>query len=479
MTPLSFTFSRRNFLKSTGAAFIVAGSFPLAGQAQQNGAINPLRIPAQLEGRNEGGVQVYDLTMRKGISTFFEGYETETLGLNGDYLGPTLRMRDGETVRINVTNTIGETSTLHWHGMHLPAKMDGGPHQPIRDGETWSPEFTVKQKAAALWYHSHQMEKTAEHVWRGLAGMVWIDDAESDAIELPKTYGTDDLPLVLHDRRFASDGSMEYRAGMREMMMGMIGNVPLANGTVDPYFDATTEKLRLRILNGSNATFYYLGLDNDQPFTQVASDGGFLETPVEMTRLLLGPAERAEIVIDLEPGQVISLRNISNALPFRFLEIRAAETLAPSPAIPARLTDIEWLKPEDAVVTRRFDMETRMGGMMGGGNAHTINGKVMDMMRIDETVKMGDTEIWEIRNISGMPHVWHMHDVQFQILDRNGKPPLANEMARKDAVTLRGGEVVRLIMRFEDYADPDTPFMYHCHILEHEDAGMMGQFVVV
>lgn len=476
-TPVS-EFTRRNFLKTTSAAFVLAGAFPLAVSAQQSGATNPLKIPAQDAGRDEGGVRVYDLTMQKGVTTFFEGYKTATLGLNGDYLGPTLRMRDGETVRINVTNTIGETSTLHWHGMHLPAKMDGGPHQTIPNGTTWSPEFTVKQKAAALWYHSHQMEKTAEHVWRGLAGMVWVDDAESDAIELPKTYGTDDLPLVLQDRRFDSNGGMEYNAGMRDMMMGMVGNVALTNGTVDPYFEATTEKVRLRILNGSNASFYYLGLDNDQPFTQVASDGGFLEAPVEMTRLLLGPAERAEIVVDLTPGQVVSLRNISNASGFRFLEIRAAETLTPSPAIPARLTSIEWLDPKDAAVTRRFDMETRMGGMMGG-NSHTINGKVMDIKRIDETVKKGDTEIWEIRNVAGMPHVWHMHDVQFQILDRNGKPPAANERARKDAVTLRGGEVVRLIMRFEDYADPDSPFMFHCHILEHEDAGMMGQFVVV
>ncbi len=475
-TPLS---TRRNFLKTTAATALLAGGFPLMSLAQEQ-AVNALKIPALDTGRLENGTRVYDLTMQKSTTEFYKGYQTPTFGLNGSYLGPTLRMKDGEPVRINVTNTLGEPSTLHWHGMHLPAKMDGGPHQIIRDGETWSPEFGVRQKAATLWYHAHLMGKTAEHVWHGLAGQVWIDDAESEALALPRSYGVDDIPLVLQDRNFTRSGDMPYTAGRRDMMMGLFGNTPLTNGTLAAYFDATTDKLRLRLHNASNASFYYLGFDNDQPFLQIASDGGLLETPVEMNRLLLGPAERGEIVVDLKAGQKITLRNFSNGQPFAFLEIRAADTLTASPAVPQKLAQIAWLDPKDAVKTRRFDMETRMGpGMMFGGGMHTINGKSMDINRIDETVQRDTTEIWEIRNVANMPHVWHMHDVQFQILNRNGKPPAANERARKDTVTLRGGEVVRLIMRFEDYADPDSPFMYHCHILEHEDAGMMGQFVVV
>jgi len=479
MRSIPSNFSRRNFLKTTTAATILAG-FPLTVRAQSSEAVNALNIPPQDVGRLEDGVRIYDLTMQNGLNRFFDGYETVTSGINGAYLGPTLRMQDGETVRLNVSNTLGEPSTLHWHGMHLPAKMDGGPHQIVKDGETWSPEFVIKQKAASLWYHPHLMGKTAEHVWRGMAGMIWINDAETEGLDLPVEYGVDDIPLVLQDRNFDRNAQMEYAPSRHNMMMGMTGATPLANGTVAPYFDVTTTRLRLRILNGSNASFYYLGLDNDQVFHQIASDGGLLEMPVEMTRLLLGPAERAEIVVDLTAGQVVNLMNYAGATAFSFVELRGADSMNGSADLPAKLTDIAWINPADAVKTRRFDMETTMGmGSMLGGNMHTINGVAMDPDVINETVKMGDVEIWEISNQSNMPHVFHMHDVQFQIVDRNGQPPADNEKARKDVVLLRRGEVVRIVMRFEDYADPDTPFMYHCHILEHEDAGMMGQFVVV
>ncbi len=216
-----------------------------------------------------------------------------------------------------------------------------------------------------------------------------------------------------------------------------------------------------------------------------------------MNLLQLAPAERAEIIVDLVAGENVTLLNVAvgasssggmmggennNAPAFPFLEIRPASSLTQSADLPPHLTTMEWLNEADAVKTRVFDLEMQMGMgrmMSGGGNSHSINGKVMDMARIDEVVKLGDTEIWELRNVSMMPHPFHMHDVQFQILDRNGQPPAANEHGRKDVVMVNPGEAVRIIMRFEDYADANAPFMYHCHILEHEDAGMMGQFVVV
>ena len=503
--------TRRNFLKSSAASAVVLGGvavyWPRSGFAQPtSGMINSLKIPTLETGRDEGGVQVYDLTMQNGITEFFEGYQTPTSGINGSYFGPTLKMRDGVAVRINVTNTLGEPSTLHWHGMHLPARMDGGPHQIVQDGQTWSPEFTVKQKAASLWYHPHLMGKTAEHVWRGMAGMVIIEDDETDALGLPNSYGVDDVPVVLQDRMFSRDGRMDYGLSMHSRMMGMIGNIPLVNGTYAPYFEATTTKLRLRILNGSNASTYNLALDDGQPITQIATDGGLLEAPVQMQVLQLAPAERAEIIVDVSAGNAVTLHNIevantdsgggmmgggmgggmmggenNNAQAFPFLEIRPAQNLQDSVSLPDRLAKMEWLNPADVVNTRRFDLEMAMGpaAMMGSGNSHSINGKVMDMGRIDEVVKLGDTEIWELRNVSMMPHPFHMHDVQFQVLDRNGQPPAPNERGRKDVVMVNSGEVVRIIMRFEDYSDPNSPFMYHCHILEHEDAGMMGQFIVV
>jgi FtsP/CotA-like multicopper oxidase with cupredoxin domain len=488
--------TRRNVMQSAvaGTLAVGAGSFFWSSQSFANhGAIpsSRLKIPPKLEGREEQGVQVYDLTLQNGKTVFVEGYQTQTSGINGTYLGPTLVMRNGSAVRINVTNQLGEASTLHWHGMHLPASQDGGPHQLIANKGVWSPEFTIKQQAASLWYHSHLMGQTGAQVWRGLAGMLIIEDDEIQRLNLPHEYGVDDIPLVLQDRSFTQNGQLDYGLSMHSKMMGKSGNLPLTNGTLVAYFEAKTTRLRLRLLNGSNASTYHLALDNGQSFEQIATDGGLLEAPVKLSMVRLAPGERAEIVVDLSAGQPITLQNITqtsasmmdennNAPNFNFLEIRPHQTLTQIQATPEQLNRIEWLQETDAVKTRSFNLQMTMGmgAMMGGTNSHTINDKAMDMGRIDEVVKRGTTEIWQLSNTSMMPHPFHMHDVQFQILDRNGRKPPANEQGRKDVVLVDPGEVVRIIMRFEDYAE-DAPFMYHCHILEHEDAGMMGQFLVV
>ena len=450
---------------------------------------NRLAIPALLEGKMADGVRVYDLHMRPGLSKFFPDVNTPTLGINQEFSGPVMKFRAGEKVRINVKNAIGGPSTLHWHGFHLPAKMDGGPHQVVADGASWSPEFMIKQHAASYWYHSHLMGKTGEQVWRGLAAMMIVEDDDSDRLKLPKTWGVDDIPLVLQDRAFQRDGSFAYRLSMHDKMMGMAGDFLLVNGTIGPFVEAVTEKLRLRVLNGSNSRFYNLGLSGNAPFYQIASDGSFLPEPFKMTRLALAPGERAEIIVDVEPGKTMALRHFfgrSNGASgqgggrgFDIVQIRAKDKLAPSPALPETLVKAPRLDAALAVRTRRFVMESRMGpAMMMGGSPHTINAKTMDLGRIDEVVRLGDVEIWQIDNPSGMAHPFHVHDVQFHILDRNGQKPHAGEQGLKDTVVSYPGQSVRIVVQFNDYADADTPYMYHCHILEHEDAGMMGQFTV-
>lgn len=494
--------SRRDFLTTTALGGMVLGAsliFPSWRVFAQTSAThtNPLAIPALDKGRVEGDVTIYDLEMQNGSTEFVKGIKTSTRGVNGALLGPTLRMRDGEKIRINVKNSIGETTTLHWHGIHLPAKYDGGPHQPINDGEVWSPEFTVLQNAATFWYHPHLMGKTAEHVWQGIAGMIIVDDKTSDALPLPDNYGVDDIPLVLQDRRFDEDGSMDYRPTRHDIMDGMKGNIPLANGTLSPWFEASTRLLRIRLLNGSNASIYNLGFSDNRPFFQIATDGGLLEAPFETNKILLSPGERAEIVIDVSGGENIMLQSAPDASSggmmgggmmgggspqnFNFLEIRPANNLAASPDLPKKLATIDWLNPDQTDNSRSFMMSMPMGplAMLGLGKSHTINGKTMKMSRIDETVKLDDTEIWEISNDSMLAHPFHVHLVQFQILSRNGAKPHPGERGLKDTVLINPDETVRVIAKFENFADPDLPYMYHCHILEHEDAGMMGQFVVV
>ena len=492
--PLSLL-SRRTFLGSGAAlgALTLTGG-PALAQAGPKFS-NPLAIPPLDTGRMEGDLRIFDLTMRDGTSQFFKGYHTATRGINADYLAPVLRMSKGERVRFNVTNALKEITTLHWHGFNLPARADGGPHQVIEPGTTWSPEFEIKEEAATMWFHAHTFHKTAQQVWSGLAGMAIIDDGPAPD-GLPASYGVDDFPVVLQDRRFRLSGAMPYNANMRDVMAGMHGNYPLINGTVAPYLDVTTERVRLRLLNGSNASIYNLVLSDGRDFQVVASDGGLLAAPATVNRLTLAPGERAEILVTLTPGTPVVLNSVAaigsarggmmggmmgaQRPEFALLELRPAASLAPGAPVPATLANLPAPDASQATNTRRFALEMGMGpGMMMGRGGFTINGKAMDMTRIDEVVKKGETEIWEVTAIGPMAHPFHVHNTQFRILSRDGRPPAAHEAGRKDTVLVHPGEVVRILVRFDNYTDPERPYMLHCHILEHEDAGMMGQFTVV
>jgi len=249
----------------------------------------PLAIPPLAPSRvDDQGRRVFDLELQQGSTDIGQGRPTPTWGVNGDYLGPTLRARRGEEVLVNVTNRVGEETTLHWHGMHLPARMDGGPHQIIAPGETWSPTWQVDQPAATLWYHPHLHGATADHVLRGLAGMFLLDDAQSRRLDLPHEYGVDDVREVVQDRSFDDDGEMEEGARFLNTT-GFVGDTVGVNGTVGPYVDGQTELVRLRVLNASNARIYNFGFDYDRTFAMVASDGGLLEAPHQTDRLLLPP----------------------------------------------------------------------------------------------------------------------------------------------------------------------------------------------
>ncbi|GIG90790.1 multicopper oxidase family protein [Plantactinospora endophytica] len=444
--------------------------------------VNRLAVPPLAQSRiDDRGRRVFDLRAQPGRRDFGQGGPTDTWGFNGDYLGPTLRANRGEQVVVNVVNGIGEPTSVHWHGMHLPAAMDGGPHQMVRPGATWSPHWTVDQPAATLWYHPHPHGRTAEHVYRGMAGMFLLDDEPSAGLPLPRRYGVDDIPVIVQDRKFESDGRLDTDQGGIGGT-GILGDTLLVNGTVGPYLDVSTERVRLRLLNGSNARTYDFGFADDRTFALVGTDGGLLERPHRTGRIRLSPGERAEIVVTVRPAERAVLRSYppNQGLEFlggRFtggddtfdvLELRAGNRLAPSPEVPDRLTPVERLDPATATETRRFRL-----------NGREINGRKMDLDRIDFAVTRGATEIWEIEKQDATPHSFHVHDVQFQVLSVDGRQPPPELRGWKDTILVTGGEEIRIIARFADHADPNMPYMFHCHLLLHEDQGMMGQFVVV
>jgi len=464
------------------AALVVAGLSACGGVSVSRVDVPetfdaPLPVPPLAPSRVDAdGTRTFSLTAQEGTTRFVPGVETPTWGFDGDLLGPTLRASRGEQVAVEVRNTLPEATSVHWHGMHLPAAMDGGPHQPVEPGATWRPTWRIDQPAATLWYHPHPHGRTEEHVYRGLAGFFLLDDPAAPDVGLPDEYGVDDVPVVVQDRKLDADGDLDLSGGGE---LGVLGSLVTANGVRGAHLEATTQRVRLRLLNGSTARTYAFGFADDREVLQVASDGGLLPAPVPTTRVQLSPGERAEVVVTVSPGERVRLRSYPPDLggivagfamgandTFDVLELRAAQDLAPSPPVAAALTTLEPL-PE-ATVTRTFDLQGRQ-----------INGRRMDMDRVDATVEKGATELWEVRNLDLFPHNFHVHDVQFRVLDIDGEAPPPALAGAKDTVYLEPRRTYRLVMRFEDHADPTTPYMFHCHLLLHEDEGLMGQLVVV
>ncbi len=442
---------------------------------------NQLPIPPLATTSQEDGRTVIALRAAAGRTDFGqEGGEADTIGLNGSYLGPTIRLTNGQAVRADVTNALDEMTTLHWHGLHVPAKSDGGPHSMIEPGDTWRPAWTVDQPAATLWYHSHPHGQTAQQVYRGLAGMMIIDDPQAPETGLPDKYGVDDVPVIVQDKSFTADGQLivdpEPAAGPST---GFLGNTIVTNGKLGTYLPVTTEAVRLRLLNASNARVYNFGFSDDRSFDIVASDGGLLAQAVTSERIQLSPGERSEIVVRMQPGETVSLNSTPPALgtggdaqyspgTFDVLQLRAAPTLEPSPTLATTLAQLPAADPATAVTTRAFRIQGR-----------AINGRPMQMARIDMAVTVDTPEIWEVSNQDRQPHNFHVHNVQFRVLSIDSQPPDPVLAGRKDTVYVAPQSTVRLLVEFTDYTNRDWPYMFHCHLLLHEDIGVMGQFVVV
>lgn len=488
-------FLRPDSTKSITRALVLASLASIGAVAH---AQNPLLIPDTVSG------EAIDLELTTGTTQFLPGTLTQTMGVNGPLLGPTIILHNGQPVTLNVTNHLGEPTTIHWHGMHVPSEADGGPHTPIAADETWSPSFTVMERASTHWYHPHLHMHTNEHVVKGIAGLIIVRDAVEAALALPRTYGVDDIPLVLQTKQF--DASNQVVVG------GALDTHPMVNGTLDAYTAVPAQMVRLRMLNGSSERVLNLGFTGNHAFYQIGTDGGLLSAPVQLTRVRLAPGERAEIVVDLSAlqGQSIELISFGSELPsaiygaaqpgmgagqtipnytqnplnggnFAMLRLDVtAPTANPITALPSALaTHTPWAEAS-ANITRSFTFTPVNMGPTAIQGPFLINGASFDMMTINFDVPLDNIEVWQLTNQSPIAHPFHIHDVQFYILDINGAAPPANMQGRKDVVLVPAGlGTVRFITRFEDYASNDVPYMYHCHMLPHEDNGMMGQFRVV
>lgn len=468
--------NRRRFL-GTAAALAALGR-PVRAETR------PLSFPPLRDTRAEGRVE---FIAQSGRTAFGTGAESRTLGFDQPYLGPTIRMQAGSTAA-RLGNALDEEISVHWHGLLVPGHQDGGPHSGIAPGQAWVGTLDFAQPPATLWYHSHAHGRTARHVHGGLAGMLQISDGRDGDRGLPDAYGLDDLPIIIQDRRFDAQGRSHYDPTMTDILNGYHGDRILVNGQRDAVAVVPRGIVRLRFLNASNARVYTLHMQDLRPMHLIATDGGFLPAPVPVTYLRIATGERAEVLVDFDAASPPVLMS-NKGTRMRILDFAVDEHLpARIRRIPDSLDTLADDLPRDGVPMRRFSLNLG-GGSVGapmahGGHSHAhavedfgINGRPFRMDRIDFAVRQGAVERWVIGGGGAVDHPFHVHGVQFRVLrEGGGMRPRAENSGWKDTVLVAGETEV--LMRFDVPAGDSHPYMYHCHILEHEDAGMMGQFTV-
>lgn len=452
---------------------------------------NNLWIPDTLSGVN------FSLTIKDTIKQLRPGNQTITGSVNNNFWGPTLFFNKGDVVHLNVKNKLNDSTTIHWHGMHLPAVMDGGPHQVIPPGTLWQPYWKVSNNAGTYWYHPHLHEMTLEHLTKGIGGFIIVRDPIESSLALPRKYGIDDIPLVLTSRRY--DANNQFVTTNTAY-----GDYMLSNGTPSAQINLPKQYVRLRILNAEIERGYDLGFSDNRTFYIIANDGGLLNSPIAVTRVKLMVGERVEIMVNLgsdqigsslnlmaynsgqtfgfpgsEPGTNGAFGSLLNNLNFNVLHINViASTNNPIISLPSSLTSNSYYTSANATVTRTINITN--GNPGPNPIPFNFDNTSFAIGTINKTINLNDIEKWTIINNNVFGHTFHIHDVEFKIVDRNGSPTGvgSHESGWKDVIYVPRNESISFVAKFDDFADAIHPFMYHCHFSNHEDEGMMGQFIV-
>lgn len=481
-------------MKKVILLFILA-FYSFSTQAQYN----TLTIPEALYGTT------FNLNIKDATKQLRSGNLTVTGALNNEtFWGPTLIINKDDVVHMNVTNNLNESTTIHWHGMHLPAVMDGGPHQIIPAGTLWQPYWTVKNQASTLWYHPHLHESTQAQMTKGVGGFIIVKDPQEAALALPRTYGVDDIVLALTSRSYTTANQFDTPPTSNRVY----GDYMLTNGTPNAQISLPKQYVRLRILNAEIERGYNLGFSDNRTFYIIANDGGLLNAPIAITgtnRVKLMVGERIEILVNLgndvigstvdlkaynsgqtlgfpggEPNTAGQFGSLLNNIDFSVLHINvAATTTSPTPitAVPTTLATNTYWSATDATVTRAISVT---GGQ--AATAFSLDNHPFVLNYIDKTVNLNDIEKWTVTNNNIFGHSFHVHDIEFKVVARNGSAVGVgtHESGWKDTFYVPRNESVTFVGKFDDFADSDVthPYMYHCHFGGHEDGGMMGQFIV-
>lgn len=544
---ISVRLNRRTFLRLSGLSTTLLATGAFSGLLTACGAAPQTEAVTKLTANFVADVEFRLRAVEESVA-ILPGKETEAWRFVGElvsgnkqaletvpdsYLGPILRVEQGQNVRIRFENELAEESIVHWHGFIIADTMDGHPRHAIGGGEEYLYEFTVKNRAGTYWFHPHTHGRTGPQVYRGMAGLLLVSDAEEAALSLPS--GAYDLPLVIQDRLFDAEnqfryfvdeaqgaggmGGMSGMAGhnmgnmdaMMAQMMGQRGDRILVNGQIDAGLTVEARAYRLRLVNGSNSRIYKLAWSDNTPLTAIAIGGGLLAAPVTKPYIILAPGERVDLWADFssyDVGSELRLQSLEFAsmemgdmmmdndeilpsgAPFDIMTIRVETTAAEEgQPLPERLATIARLDPSEAInADAPYRVELYMDEMVWKLNGRTFE---MEEAAQDERFQRNGLYLWEFVNLPGrgmmadfMAHPMHIHGVQFQVVSRQIDPQyegpwqtLAEGIIDEgwhDTVLVAPGERVQVIMRF---TEPGL-FPYHCHILEHEDNGMMRNFLV-
>jgi spore coat protein A len=482
--------------------------------------VDPLPIPEvakplgkRLNPSGRAQVPFYRIAIREFFSKIHRDVPpTRFWGYGNSIPGPTIEARSGEEILIDWPNQLppkhflpidhnlmgAETgvpesrTVVHVHGGRVPPDSDGWPEACYAPGKSATYHYPNRQDAALLWYHDHAMGINRLNVCAGMAGLYVIRDSFEDGLNLPK--GDYEIPLVLMDRMIRADGQIYYPVTQlpdAPWVPEYFGNAVLINGKLLPYLEVQPRKYRFRLLNASNGRFYFLSLDNGAPFQQIGTDQGLLPAPAAVSQLTIAPGERADVVVDFteHPGRRILLKNSPSTL----MQFRVAEELVADPsALPPTLRPVAKIAETSAIRTRKLSLQ-ELDNSVGEPMIHLLDGKRWHEP-ISEKPVLGSTEIWEFLNLTDDSHPIHLHLVRFQILDRrpidvsaylydnklrytaDARPADPNEAGWKDTVRVSPGASTRIIVKFEGYTGR---YVWHCHILEHEDNEMMRPYEVV
>ena len=484
-------FSRRGILRGIGAAALLgtaAGAglnFATARPARAATATGTLTIPTLLDSTTDSsGTKVFTLSMETGTTEILSGISSSTAGFNQAYLGPVLKVTQGDTVQMDVTNNLSEVSTVHWHGAHIPPSVDGGPQNTIAAGATFSPSFEINQGACTLWFHPHALETTAKHIALGLAGMLIVDDDTDGAAALPNTYGTDQFPLIVQSLPISSAGVIQYTtagetASTTSFPVLVNGSNVGVNGT--PTLSVDASRVRFHLLNASIADILTFTLTDGSSFTQVATDAALLSAPLSITSLKLVGGERAEICLDVTSSASKTLQVTVTAGGARggsgtssVVTLSSTATTA-ADSLPTSLNTFTALDVSSPDASRTIALSNSGNTMMINGVAGTT---LTAMASSEIMTTLGNTEVWTITNATGLTHSFHLHDVPFQVQTINGTAPTGAYAEWKDTILISPNSTNVIAMEFTDYSDDTYGYMLHCHNAVHEDEGMMAMLMV-